>query len=53
MGLFWGVILIAIAWFFSSLIDGIPNLWHLTNGLPLWLIGLLTASAIAYFVSEP
>ncbi|MEM6836550.1 MAG: hypothetical protein AAF609_06810 [Cyanobacteria bacterium P01_C01_bin.120] len=53
MGLLWGFVLVAIAWFFASLIDGIPDLWHLTNWLPTWLVGLVVVSAIAAFISEP
>jgi len=48
-----GLILIAIAWFFSALINGMLETWHLFDRLPLWLMGVVLASAIAYFVSEP
>jgi len=47
------LILIAVAWFFADIIDGIPTAWHLFDRLPLWLIGILGVSAIAVFISEP
>jgi hypothetical protein len=53
MSLFFTLVLIAIAWLFSTLIDGIPHLWQLFTLAPLWLLGLLLAGVIAWFVSDP
>lgn len=53
MSIFYCLVLIAIAWALSAFTIGLLHVWHLFSVLPLWLTGLLLASAIALFVSEP
>ncbi|MBE7385354.1 MAG: hypothetical protein F6J95_028640 [Leptolyngbya sp. SIO1E4] len=53
MSLLFSIVLIAIACLISQLVDGLPHFWHIFSIAPLWLIGIVAASIVAWFVSDP
>lgn len=53
MSLFFALVLVAIAWFMSTIINGLPELWHIGFSIgPWWLTAALIASALAWFISD-
>ncbi|HEY9889812.1 MAG TPA: hypothetical protein V6D02_15500 [Candidatus Obscuribacterales bacterium] len=53
MSLIWALVLIAIAWALSSVIDAIPHLWQGVAIAPGWLIALVVVAGLAWLVSDP
>jgi hypothetical protein len=45
--------LVAITWLVSVSINSILHVGHIFAIAPLWLIGLVVASAIALLISDP
>ncbi|MEL6382355.1 MAG: hypothetical protein AAFQ89_07765 [Cyanobacteria bacterium J06626_18] len=52
MSLIFSIVLIAIAWLLSALVDGLPYVWHIFGMVPSWLFWIVSASIIAWFVSD-
>ncbi|NEQ47976.1 MAG: hypothetical protein F6K00_32370 [Leptolyngbya sp. SIOISBB] len=53
MSFIYGLILIAMVWALSVLVDGITNIGAWFGSLPLWLTAIVLSSAIAWIVSDP
>ena len=52
MSLFFMMALIAIAWLFSAIVDGLPHLWHMVMGFPLWLPGLFMIGVATWLMGD-
>ena len=53
MSLFFMMALIAIAWFFSIIVDALPHLWHhVFMGFPFWLPGLFLIGTATWLMGD-
>ncbi|MDB9527438.1 hypothetical protein PN498_15675 [Oscillatoria sp. CS-180] len=54
MSLIFTLILIAIAYLVTAVIDGLPHLvGYLLPPTPLWLVAAVVVSIVAWLISEP
>ena len=53
MSFIYCLVLIAIAWVLSALVNGVNDIWFIFGNSPLWLTAIVISSAIAWLVSDP
>ena len=53
MSFIYGLVLIAIAWALSTLVDGLANVGTLLSSLPTWLGLIAIAGILSWLIGEP
>ncbi len=53
MSFIYGLVLIAIAWALSTLVDGWANVGTLLSSLPTWLGLIAIAGILSWLIGEP